>query len=76
MSQVSLTDELHRMVGHRGCVCSARGNRRYHLLDVGKTLRENLSRKCVMEYPEFHIVLKGKMEGFDLIQQGVSKCAM
>ena len=44
------------------------------MLDVGKTLRENLSRKCVMEYPEFHVVLKGKREGFNVIEQGVQKC--
>lgn len=44
------------------------------MLDMGKTLRENLSHKCVMEYPEFHVVLKGKREEFDVIEQGVPAC--
>lgn len=44
------------------------------MLDLGKTLKENLSRKCVMEYPEFHVVLKGKREEFNVIEQGVQAC--
>lgn len=55
-------------------VCPVHGAYRYHLLDLGKTLKENLSRKCVMEYPEFHVVLKGKREEFNVIEQGVQAC--
>lgn len=46
-----------------------RGNK-YFEVDINTTLKENLHKKIVIEYPIFYVVLKDHESSFDVIDSG------
>lgn len=47
--------------------------KRYYELDLHKSLLDNLRNKVIIEYPTFHVVLKGSSNDMKILQQGRHK---
>ena len=47
-----------------------RSGTKYHELDASLTLKENLTRKSVIEFPTIFVVLKDHKHSFDILTPG------
>lgn len=46
-------------------------NFRYYELDMHLSLRENLKKKTIIEFPTIYVILKHRKEEFDVIDSGM-----
>lgn len=45
---------------------------RFYIMDMTKTLKENLRGKTIVEYPVIHVIFKSQIQNYDIINDGKS----
>lgn len=73
-SMASLADYRTNGLSSVALLLKAEGIRksqnRFYIMDMTKTLKENLSKKVIVEYPVIYVVFNSQIQNYDIINDG------